>query len=105
MQAANVDAELKENGFYSLIFTKGVPPPMTFAYETSDGRRGIFQFSGYTHEGALGDSALVRYKQLHHSTSAGATDSSDQSGARDSAGTKWRAEAPADDLSDSVPLK
>jgi serine/threonine protein kinase/formylglycine-generating enzyme required for sulfatase activity len=38
------EKEQKETGFKSLTFTKGTEPPMTFAYETSDGHRGILQF-------------------------------------------------------------
>ena len=62
-EASNSEAELKQKGFYSLTFTAGMPPPMTFAYETTDGRCGIFQFSGSTLEGSR-DTAFIRYKQI-----------------------------------------
>ena len=43
-EPTNAEADQKEKGFYSLIFTRGMNPPMTFAFETADGQRGIFQF-------------------------------------------------------------
>ena len=58
------DAQQKIFGFYTLIFGRSFPPPFTFAFETSDGQRGIFEINGYAHMGALGDEAYVRYKQL-----------------------------------------
>lgn len=90
-ESPNTEVELKEKGFYSLIFTKGVPPPMTFAYETSDGKRGVFQFSGYAHQGAFGDTADIRYKQIQQAGAAhgGAAASPPESAAKQ-AESKWR---------------
>jgi hypothetical protein len=56
------EAELKEKGFYSLTFTAGMNPPMTFAYETTGGERGIFQFTSANR--AVQVEAFVRYKQI-----------------------------------------
>src|SRR5206468_1527938 len=51
------------------IFTAGMPPPMTFAFETSDGHRGVFQFSGYAGGGGRYE-VHVRYKQIQQSGDA-----------------------------------
>ena len=63
----NLEAEQKENGFYSLKFGSGITPPLTFAFETSEGQRGIFEFFGSEHgvHGAAAiEQAFLRYKQL-----------------------------------------
>jgi serine/threonine protein kinase len=66
IKATNAEAEQKEKGFYSLVFLEGMPPPMTFAFETSDGHRGVLQFMGYMQRGPNGH-ALIRYKQIQQS--------------------------------------
>jgi hypothetical protein len=65
-KATNAETDQKENGFYSLIFIEGMPPPMTFAFETSDGHRGVLQFMGYMGKGPSGY-ASIRYKQIQPS--------------------------------------
>jgi Protein kinase domain/Outer membrane efflux protein len=62
-KAANAGTDKNEKGFYSLIFTEGMNPPMTFAFETSDGHRGILQFFAWT-QTATHRNALIRYKQI-----------------------------------------
>jgi serine/threonine protein kinase len=71
-QPAGADAELKEKGFYSLMSTAGMSPPMTFAFETSDGHRGVLQFNSYATAsgGVNGYQVTYRYKLVQQSAEA-----------------------------------
>jgi len=62
-KATNAEADQKEKGFYSLLCTEGMNPPMTFAFETSDGHRGILQFVA-SNKTANHRDAVIRYKQI-----------------------------------------
>ena len=59
----NGEAEQKESGFYSIKFSRGITPPMTFAFETDDGVRGVFQFVA-TNITSTGVNAIMRLKLL-----------------------------------------
>jgi serine/threonine protein kinase/WD40 repeat protein len=67
-KATTAETVQKEEGFHSLILPQGTNPPMTFAFETSDGHRGVFQFYASNKKGPYRD-ALIRYKQLQPSAS------------------------------------
>ena len=59
----NREAKQKETGFYSLKFSRGITPPGTFAFETHDGLRGVFQFVA-TNITSTGVNAIIRLKLL-----------------------------------------
>jgi tRNA A-37 threonylcarbamoyl transferase component Bud32 len=54
-------------GFHSLPLIQGMNPPMTFAFETSDGLRGILQFYAWNVTPTHYRNALIRYKLLQPS--------------------------------------
>jgi hypothetical protein len=59
----NADADPKGKAFQSLLLTRGEQPGMTFAFETSDGDRGVLQFYASNKKQSI-RSALIRYKLL-----------------------------------------
>jgi hypothetical protein len=68
-KAANAETDQREKGFYSLLMTPGMNPPMTFAFETSDGQRGLLQIFG-SNRTAIYRDALIRYKKIQQSNTA-----------------------------------
>jgi hypothetical protein len=63
-KATSAATDQKKQGFYSLLHTRGMNPPMTFAFETTEGQRGVFQFRG-SNSTSLYRDALIRYKRIH----------------------------------------
>jgi uncharacterized protein (TIGR03067 family) len=68
-KTTNADTDPKWKGFQSLLLTRGDKRGMTFAFETSDGHRGILLFNGgaiyKSPTGAMrGHWASIRYKLL-----------------------------------------
>jgi hypothetical protein len=63
-KATLAEMEQKETGFKSLMLTDGTRPPMTFAFETSDGHRGILQLFGSLHSSTGQSLVHFRYKHL-----------------------------------------
>jgi hypothetical protein len=57
------EADQKREGFAKMVFVTGITPPMTYAFETSEGKRGILQFisSNVTSRGC---DVFVRYKLI-----------------------------------------
>jgi tRNA A-37 threonylcarbamoyl transferase component Bud32 len=62
--AGTADANRKTSEFRSLLLTRGMNPPVTFAFETSDGHRGILQFYASNAKAIGYRDALIRYKQI-----------------------------------------
>jgi serine/threonine-protein kinase len=60
-----IDAALNQivTGFHSPMLPRGMNPPMTFAFETSGGQRGILQFMA-TNKTATHRNVLIRYKLI-----------------------------------------
>jgi tRNA A-37 threonylcarbamoyl transferase component Bud32 len=62
-KTTTADTDPKGKGFQSLLLARGEQPGMTFAFETSDGHRGILQFVASNKKQSI-RSALIRYKLL-----------------------------------------
>jgi hypothetical protein len=60
----SAEKDEKETGFKSLMLLQGMRPPMTFAFETSDGHRGILQLTGGSYGADGSGLANFRYKLL-----------------------------------------
>jgi serine/threonine-protein kinase len=62
-ETTKAEATQKDKGLASLLLTRGMNPPITFAFETSSGQRGILQLFAAM-KTATRRTASVRYKEL-----------------------------------------